>query len=573
MVKLIRNLPIAVKILLISLNYIFFILIVGFVSINALWNVNDNLQELNEEELRSIYELQEARIQFRDISSLMSSYIMLSDENERNTVINEMLSSERLLMDNIKIYKSHNNSDIDTKMIGKLMLLYDEFKDLQGRIQQKKADNSNISFVEMKNNAGIIVSEAENCFKALIDLHKKDSDALYKISQEEFGKIVTIFTVIVLISIAIGAFVSLFIYRVVAIPLNTVTKRLSEISQDSGDLTNRLGVESKDEIGHLSNAIDSLMDKLENMVRNIRGMCDSIAKFSAQLSSSTGDSGYALEQIATVTQSIALRSQENFTTVKETQKSLQVVEGFAKSTADAATNTRNNSQEVEGLSEKGAELLNGVSDSVYMISKTSKKVAASITEVNESSQKISNIAYIITGISAQTNLLALNAAIEAARAGEAGRGFSVVAEEIRKLADESASAGRAINSLIDENKLISEKAVSSSMEVCELIEMGVENVNKARESFETILLSIKGIIPQIQSINDATQKQVTITSDIGKTIQNISVNAEQVAADTEATSASVEEQLAITEEISATSIELSNMSETLRSIVKGYRVH
>jgi len=195
-----------------------------------------------------------------------------------------------------------------------------------------------------------------------------------------------------------------------------------------------------------------------------------------------------------------------------------------------------------------------------------------INELEESSRKIGDIIQIITSISEQTNLLALNAAIEAARAGEAGRGFSVVADEIRKLADESNNAARQISELVKENQLKSASTVTSVNHVEEKVSLGVDIASEVGESIKNIIDNIKNIVNEIDQIDDANERQAQSTKEMEKAISNLAITSNEVAEGTENISTGIEEQLRTMTEIETTTEQLSEMAKRLRDVTSGFKV-
>lgn len=574
MKNIFKNLKFVVKISLLSANYITFILLIGIIGVMALGKSNESINELNDDRLKSIYELQEAQSDIRDISTSMVALTVITDADTKVSIAQQIDESEKSLLEHMENYETINQTSFDEQELEKLKTLFNEFKELKATFLSGQSDIDPGQLLKMmEDSIAQKIEQVNDSFQNLIYKQKEKADILYDNSQSEYKKLIITFSFFVLMTILIGIGVSFLTYREVVIPVRMVTKKLEDISMNGGDLTQRINIKSKDEIGQLSQAFDSVMDKLEAMVRNIMTSSDVIAECSAQLSTSTGESGTALEQIAYVTQIIAEGAQENVKIVDQTNTGLQDMREFSKSTAQAARSTSTNSEQVEVLAEKGAIILEEVSHSIDKISQTSREVECAISEVDQSSIKIGEIIDLITGISAQTNLLALNAAIEAARAGEAGRGFSVVAEEVRKLAEESSDAAKAIDDLIKDNRMKSENTMKSFMEAGIMINQGVDKVIEAKDNFENILTRIKSIVPEIEAINQATQKQAGITEEVSIAINGITQTAGNIAAGTQEASASVQEQLATMEELSATSVQLSDMAEELRNLVAGYQVH
>jgi methyl-accepting chemotaxis protein len=206
------------------------------------------------------------------------------------------------------------------------------------------------------------------------------------------------------------------------------------------------------------------------------------------------------------------------------------------------------------------------------ISNTVNDLAKVIKGLGDRSQEIGQIVEVITGIAQQTNLLALNAAIEAARAGEHGRGFAVVADEVRKLAEQSAESAQQITNLIGTIQADTSTAVNVMDSTIQEVSSGIGVVNTAGEAFNRIENLINTVAKQIQEVSAASQQMSVGAMQVVKAIDEISDVSEKTAAGTQNVSAAAQEQLASMEEISASSSSLSKMATELQTLVSRFKV-
>lgn len=259
---------------------------------------------------------------------------------------------------------------------------------------------------------------------------------------------------------------------------------------------------------------------------------------------------------------------------------------FANSTNKVVENISNkinvvseNTKSVSSLTDKAKISANAGEDAVVkamnqmeIIEKKTSETSHIISELEEKSVKIGQILDTIQGISEQTNLLALNAAIESARAGEAGKGFSVVAEEIRKLAEQSQEATKEIAGIINDVQNKTNSAVAVMNENSKEVKTGADVVDVAGISFKEILQMIIEISSQIHEISDSITEVTVGTKESVDSVNNIKNISSNIANETQTISAAAEEQLASVEEIASSSKLLSQMSEELRRIIAKFKI-
>lgn len=571
--KAFNNLKFAAKLMIISTNFIIFIVLIGILGVTSIWKVNATVKDLNNERLIPIYELEEAQANIRDIRSLLKAYITAIEPAVRESLKIEIDENEQNLIRHIDNYSKVNIPEADRQELQELQKSFETYLTMKDNLMQQDKNSEQLEMLRLMENEGADqFNQVLESFDKLIKTQKQEAEKLYKDSERDFRRIILVFSGLILFSIMIGTGVSIITYHAVIRPLKSITQKMKEISQSGGDLTQRINLNSTEELGQLSGVFDSFMDKLQHMIRDIVLSSNSIACFSEQLSLATNNTVRALQQISEAVQSVADGSSENVAVVQQTNAALSQEAEFTEATALAVRQTTVNGREVENSAEEGEVKVMEVSLSMDKIAGTSRGVTEIILALEESSEKIARIVELITGIADQTNLLALNAAIEAARAGEGGRGFNVVAGEIRKLADESSNAAKGIAELISDNRRKTQLAVMSVEEVDSMVILGVEKTAEVKNSFETILKNIKSMVPKISGIELDVEKQVFITGEIAKAMNNIALTAQDTAAGTQQVNACVEEQLSTLEEIKKNANELSGIAELLKRLTAGFIV-
>lgn len=378
--------------------------------------------------------------------------------------------------------------------------------------------------------------------------------------------ILTIFFIIAVIGVAIALLVSKSLTSNIGI-LNKAFEKASE-----GDLTAEVKINSKDEFEELGNSFNIMVKKIGELILNVRSSSEIINKTSNDVNKMAEETNVAINEVAVTIDQVAHGASE---TAQDIQSSVEAVNSLAKK-IDAIGSLTNEmisiSDKSNKLSQEGLRVMNVLTDKTEKNIKSSEGVAIVVSDMKNETGKISVITDTINEIAEQTNLLALNAAIEAARAGEAGKGFSVVADEIRKLAEESTSATKQIQELISAIKNKTESAVKS-MEVSNSIvaEQG-QAVNETRDIFNKILNSVNELMEEIKLVQSATIETNEAKTEIISRVQNMSALSEESSASAEEVSATTEEVTAAMHEFANSAVELKELSAELEKQLNKFNI-
>ena len=381
-------------------------------------------------------------------------------------------------------------------------------------------------------------------------------------------KIMAAISVILLLLISTGIW---FIVNKIMSPLAVMMDEMRLLSQ--GDFRERTSrVTSSDELGLLARALTEMRKNVSKVMHSVNSSAESLSASAEELNATTEQSSLAATQVAQSIVRVAASTSQQLDAVNATSLAIEHLNEAIQSMASDAAQAADKSRQASYIAGEGEVTLQQAIEQIKTIERTSQQTTNSVMTLGENSKQIGQIVGTISGIAEQTNLLALNAAIEAARAGEAGKGFAVVADEVRKLAESSKEAAQKISDLIKVTQEDTDKAIKDMEAGGESFKVGAENIISMGEAFRKITAIVEQVSEQMQAISGATRDMAVNGEQIVQNVRTIGEASKTAAEEAETVSAATQEQTASVHEIAGESTNLARMAGELQQEVKKFKV-
>ncbi|YCA21776.1 methyl-accepting chemotaxis protein [Bacillus sp. JZ35] len=377
--------------------------------------------------------------------------------------------------------------------------------------------------------------------------------------------------ILLISSFILGGVAIFFIVRSITIGLRRLVDFSEKVSE--GDLTETLETKSKDEIGDLTRSFSKMSESLRDVIRAVQQSVDNVASASEELTASASQTSQATEHITMSIEQFSNGNEaQNEKVESSTNQLVAMNEGLQDMSQTSSEVAAVSLQSTEAAGQ-GGRIVESTASQMKHIDTSVQEAEQVMKELEYKSKDITSILNVINGIADQTNLLALNAAIEAARAGESGRGFSVVAEEVRKLAVQSADSAKEIEKLIQEIVLEIAKSQDMFKTVNREVNAGLSMTEEAKESFRHIYEAAEGMSKKLSQLNDTAIDLSSGSKLVSQAMQEMRQVSRESAANIQDIAASAEEQLASMEEITSSSVTLANMAEELKELTSQFKIN
>ena len=417
------------------------------------------------------------------------------------------------------------------------------YENLDGAIAIHSTDKYRTDIYLMKTEIGPLIKTIEDDLGALVDELKElitaTSNELQDDASAASNKVITGMT----IGILIGVIIAFLMSRMITLPINDAVHAMEDLAEGEGDLTRRLDAKGKSEIAEMAKGFNSFASKVQSLVSQVASSVQNLTTVVADVSN-------IVDQTQSGSQRQRQQTDQVVTAVTEMTATIQEVASNANLAADSA-------QQADDNAKLGQKVVNDTVSSINSLASEIETGANVINKLSQDAESIGSVLDVIKGIAEQTNLLALNAAIEAARAGEQGRGFAVVADEVRTLAIRTQESTTEIESMIEKLQVQARAAVEAISQGQDKAHASVENASNAGKALDEITNSVETITSMNIQIATASEEQSAVSEEINQNVVNIS----QVA----------EENASASNQLSTSSTELAGLATELQELVSQFK--
>jgi methyl-accepting chemotaxis protein len=508
-----RNLKLTKKLLIVPFTAVLFLIIFGLVAYVGFFRQKTAMDDVVNK--RFVYYQSTADIIIKlnqvqgQLYKLQGLVAAKAPEPKIKYVADQQSESIKNLSETIqKLVKSPGLTKEEKGTYLEINDLLSKYMELVQDMSKPDAESNTILSVT-DNLSGMIGERADS----LIALEKKLGKDQYDSSVRTFRLVLIISGIVFLAAVILPLLISLKMRSIILFPIKRTADVIRRVAQ--GDLTGRISIISSDEIGEMVNDFNHLAETLHDTIKQVAESSNAVSSAATMLDTATEHMATGVEEAAMQVNSVATASEEMSKTSSEIAHNC-VVAAKSSEKANESANTG------EAIIKQTIEVMTRINENV-------KDSAQIIKNLGQRSDQIGEIVGLINDVADQTNLLALNAAIEAARAGEQGRGFAVVADEVRKLAERTSNATKEIRETIQSMQTETKKAIVSMEEGVNDVGQGTVEAAKSGDALKDILSQINKVTAEINQIAVASEEETATTDEIASNIQQISQVMQETA--------------------------------------------
>ncbi|UDW01551.1 methyl-accepting chemotaxis protein [Bacillus cereus] len=568
--ELLRNSKVGTKLnILITISSIACIVLslIGFWGLERGKSTSSNMYEDN---LLPIEWIGIVESNFYHVNMNFMEIMVSKDEKRMNELIREM---DGIRQENDYLLKQFEAKVISTKEKELYNTFYETFNKL--RTQMKKAQelgksNNEEAYAYYLKEIEPNMQKSIKSIRELILYNSNNAELLQKENNNSAQNTMIMFVSISLLAILIIILIGYIIKLTIRKPLVLLQNDMEKVA--AGDLTTRTPYKANNELGHIVQSFNSMLDNLQQLIANVKMTTQEVISTTEGVLQDTNRASSISNEVVQTVLEVKTKIEGQVTSIQESSSSMEEITTGVQTVAESSAVVAEVAVTTTERINIGSEVINHSilqMNSVHdVVEETSKVINKLVTRT----QQIDTALAAITNIAEQTNLLALNAAIEAARAGENGKGFAVVAAEVRDLAEQSKESAKEVNHLIKSIQKDTQDTVNVMQKGQQKAVEGKEAAHKANQTFLSIMRDIDKITGQIQEVSAATEEMSAGTEEVNASLSLVSETATDVKKETLQTVNSIQSQAVSIEQISIQSNKMKEKVEELKELVSKFNI-
>lgn len=557
-----------------KLHLVFGILILVFVGVSlysayALNSINDGAMRIATTHLRSVMAATDNGKAMEQYRQLEYSIVTAPNLTSRSYAEKKAWKLGDQIDITFDVLESSMEGNVDENFRS-LRQTWSKYRDQLKQITTLSNNNQAAAASKVLDDSLTLFEGMDDTLVKVIDARKDFINEETQAATAEYNRTKILLIVSVIIVILISASMAFYLSRSINNSIQYLMTIANEIAK--GNLTVDVTPKTSDEFGTLTSAFADTVKQLKTLISNITETAENLVNFSEELTSNADQSALATQQVANSISNVAANMNQQGdqvnTSVNEIMGMSQNMASFEKLSEESSKAAHH----VEGIAESGRKSVSGAVKQMEAIADSVTESAEVIRKLADRSEEISQISDTISGIAEQTNLLALNAAIEAARAGEHGRGFAVVADEVRKLAEGCGQAAAKIADLIRVIQQDTTSAFDRMEQGTNDVRDGKVVVDEAGSSFSTIVEAVTGLTQNAENILNAAHASAEKANNLVNVMDALNKTSAEVSQEAESVSAATEELAASMDEIAVASKSMSEMAQKLKDTTTQFKL-
>lgn len=493
-----------------------FMLVITGMGIGGLNKLNEKLHAITDVNNAEIQTASDMRNSVSSIAIALRNLVLLTNDSEKQAEMESIKQQSQQYKDGkeylTELFKLPGTTEVETTLLAKIQedegaVLPLIEKAMELALANKNAEALKVLMEEVKPGQGKWLDEINE----IVVTKQRINDEAAAEAAKTYTLARNVSLACSAVALLLGFVAAFMIARSITRPIKQAVEVAEHIA--AGDLTRQIEVKTSDEVGKLMHALEEMNNSLRSVILHARENSDKVTRAAAELSGSAGQVSASSQHQSEAASSMA-------SAVEEMTVSINQI-------ADHANDAHKTSVESSALAHKGGEVIHDTVSEMNLIAESVKESSLLVQALSQQSEQISEVVKMIKEVAEQTNLLALNAAIEAARAGEQGRGFAVVADEVRKLAERTAKSTLEISSMIEKTHGGIRGALHSLQAGVERVNAGVAKAGQAGDAVTKINSGAQMLVGTVNDISAALKEQSAASNEISRHVEKIAQMAEE----------------------------------------------